>query len=69
MTDAELLEIIKHKAKECRHADDACQLVYFINNTVEATGDGVWRSWACNVHHWSGSGPIPKCPDCLRYAT
>jgi hypothetical protein len=66
VNDAELLEKIKKMAKECRHKDQAAGLVYFINNTVGAAGEGCWRSWSCDIHHWGGSGPINQCPECKR---
>ena len=62
MTDAELLEEIKKRARECLHADSACGLVYFINNTVGA--DAEWRDWTCEEHHYTGSGPVNLCPEC-----
>ncbi len=62
VTDAELLAEIKERAAKIVHADEACQLVYFVNNTVGA--DAPWRSWTCEKHHYSGHGPLNQCPKC-----
>jgi hypothetical protein len=62
MTDVELLAEIKRKAKDCIHADQACSLIYFINNFTNA--DAPWRSWKCEQHHYTGHGAIPNCPKC-----
>jgi hypothetical protein len=64
MTDDELLEEIKRRAKKCKHADDACKLVYFINNTVNS--DAYWRDWHCEKRHYTGTGSIPDCPRCKQ---
>lgn len=64
MTDAELLKKIKLKAKNCLHADDACDLVYFINNATNAKA--FWRNWECKKHHYAGNGPVSHCPECER---
>jgi hypothetical protein len=64
MNDRELLAEIKKRAKECNHADDACDLVYFINNTVGANAP--WRSWSCEKHHYGGHGPENQCPRCAE---
>lgn len=63
MTDAELLATIKEMARQCSHADQACQLVFFINNTVDAK-HAYWRSWRCETHNYGGSGAISVCPMC-----
>lgn len=59
-----LQDIIK-KAAEVRHADQACNLVYFINNYVNAL-EPAWRDWRCEIHNWTGSGAIKKCPECAK---
>jgi len=66
MEDAELLKTIKLWAKMCTHADVACRLVYYINNTTNA--DAEWRNWSCPKHHYGGSGAVPECPICEREA-
>ena len=68
MTDKELLDEIKKKAKECSHADDACELIYFINNIVNPKG-AYWRSWICEKHGFSGEGAVPTCPACCLELT
>jgi hypothetical protein len=55
MTDEQLLEEIKRRARECVHADQACRLVYFINNTVDA--DAPWRD---------RQGVGDRAPECDR---
>lgn len=60
--NVEFLEEIKKRAKECSHADQACGLVYFINNTVKA--DTPWRNWHCEKHNYGGHGVISECPGC-----
>lgn len=59
-----LQEIVK-KAAECKHADDACSLVYYINNRVGAP-EPAWRNWHCDKHNCGGAGSIPKCSECER---
>ncbi len=65
-TDAKFLAEIKKRAAACMHADQACDLVYFINNTVNAKA--CWRSWSCVEHGWGGHGAVPNCPVCRRQA-
>ena len=62
LTDTELLDEIKKFAANCNHADQACALVYFINNSVNASAP--WRSWKCKLHNYSGQGSVPQCPKC-----
>lgn len=59
-----LQDIIK-QAAEVRHADQACNLVYFINNYVNAL-EPAWRDWHCEKHGWGGDGAVKKCPRCAK---
>jgi hypothetical protein len=63
VTESELWEEVKRRARACVHSDQAGQIVYLINNELHQD-DAVWRDWHCKLHHWAGHGAVPHCPVC-----
>ena len=63
MTEAEVWEEVKRRARECFHSDQASQIVYFINNELHHD-NAPYRDWHCTKHGWGGHGAVPQCPVC-----